>query len=242
MTIRCTTDHGTVDTGDILKYSCNNAIASLSMEADDELFYETLLNFGFSQRTGAGLPGEARGILPNPGQWSARSKPTIAFGQESSMTALQAASAATAFTNGGAVLQPHIIREIRSADGNSVYEREVTENRQAVSGETAEKIVSYMQRAVEPGGTASRLRTEGMQIAAKTGTAQLPDPETGEFSRERYLASCIALVPSDDTTYIIYIAADYPKAGSIYGSTVVVPYMKQIVDEGLREGIFTQGR
>ncbi len=239
ITIRCTRDHGVVETGDIIKYSCNNAIAHLALQADDREFYEKLLEFGFSRRTGAGLPGESPGLLLPPESWSARSKPTIAFGQESGMTALQAAAAATALTNNGVMLQPHIIREITAPDGTQVYQREVTEGAQVLSSENASLLKAFMETAAAPGGTGFRMHTPGLALGAKTGTAQLPDPETGGYSAERYLASSIALMPGKDTTYIIYIAADYPKAGSIYGSYVVVPYIKEIVDRAVREGYVT---
>ncbi len=232
ITINCTTAHGEVSTRDIIKYSCNNAIAHLALQADSQAFYDTLISFGFSQRTNAGLPGEAPGVLASPERWSERSKPTIAFGQESAMTALQAAQAATALTNRGMMLQPHIVKEIREFEGALTYEREVLDLGQVISPDTAEEILSFMKTAVEPGGTANRMHIPGVELAAKTGTAQLPDPEGGGYSQTRYLASTIAVVSADASPLIIYIAADYPKAGSIYGATVVVPAIRQIV-EGL---------
>ena len=237
--IRCTRDHGEVTLGDIIKYSCNNAIADLALKTDSDALFRKLSEFGFGQRTNTGLPGESPGLLSSPDTWSARSKPTIAFGQESGMTALQAAAAATVFTNNGMLLQPHIIREITAPDGEVVYQREITEVNQVISPELAELMMLYMETAVERGGTANAMHTPGVLLGAKTGTAQLPDPGGGGYSQTRYLASTIALMPGNDTTYIIYIAADYPKAGTIYGSRVVVPHIKRIVDQALISGYVT---
>ncbi len=234
--IRCVTPHGTVNYDDIIKYSCNIAIAQVAMHMDSREFYEKITSFGFGRRTGIGLPGESPGSIALPEAWSLRSKPTIAFGQELGTTALQIASAATALVNGGVLLEPHLILEVTSASGEVTYRRERSELRQVISSDTADRLIFAMETAVGRGGTANRLHTVGIPIAAKTGTAQLLDPATGLYSQDRYLASTLALIPAADTTYIIYLAADYPKAGTIYGANIAVPAIKQIVDRALVSG------
>jgi len=245
--IRCVHPHGSVGLEDILKYSCNGAIAYHAMQVSDDVFYNTLRRFGFGSRTGITLPGEISGILPEPADWSARTKPTLAFGQESGITAMQITAGAAAIANGGKHTTLSIIKDILPGEGSRYAEKRsdssgITSEIQpdgtpdrgnpgrAVSEETAGTILDFMTSAAEPGGTAERLHRDDFRIAAKTGTAQLLDPETGTYSDTRFLASCLVLFPVPDPEYIIYIAAENPASGQIYGSTVVVPYMNQLID------------
>jgi len=244
--IRCVHPHGSVGIEDILKYSCNGAIAYHAMKVSDEAFYNTLRRFGFGSRTGITLPGEISGILPEPDDWSARTKPTLAFGQESGITAMQITAGAAAIAGGGRQTAVSIIKDILPGEGslgtgsriasglNSETHAEEVQEKQnpvrVVSEETAGTILDYMTYAAEPGGTAELLHRDDFRIAAKTGTAQLLDPETGTYSDTRYLASCLVIFPVPDPEYIIYIAAENPSSGQIYGSTVVVPYMNLLID------------
>lgn len=236
ITVNCVHPHGNVGPREILKYSCNGAIANYALQVSDSFFYNSLLHFGFSARTGLPLTEETSGILPHPDNWSSRSKPTIAFGQESGITAMQIAAAATALTNNGVLLKPNLVKRIYSKNSSDSNDNTVTHNKRielgtAISRNTSERILDYMTSAVEQGGTAHGLQNEDFTIAAKTGTAQLMNSETGEYSKERYLASCLAIFPYENPQYIVYIAADNPKSGEIYGSSVVVPYLKKLINE-----------
>ncbi|MCF7944085.1 MAG: penicillin-binding protein 2 [Spirochaetia bacterium] len=239
ITVNCVHPHGNVGPREVIKYSCNGAIANYALQVSDSFFYNSLLNFGFSARTGLPLTEETSGILPHPDNWSSRSKPTIAFGQESGVTAIQIATAATALTNNGVLLKPNLVKRIESNNSSDFKDTKDTtvkdttriELGSAISKKTAERILDYMTAAVEQGGTAHGLQNEDFTIAAKTGTAQLMSTETGEYSKERYLSSCLAIFPYKKPQYIVYIAADNPKSGEIYGSSVVVPYLRKLINE-----------
>ena len=149
--IRDLSAHGRVDAERILKYSCNVGAAYASERVKAEDFYRSLQAFGFGRPTGLPLPGESAGILSVPARWSLRTKATIAFGQEISVSALQVLQAATAIANGGLMLTPHIVRKIVSASGEPVKEFDREPVREVLSPETARAVLDMMAAATERG-------------------------------------------------------------------------------------------
>ncbi|MBI9102580.1 MAG: PASTA domain-containing protein [Spirochaetales bacterium] len=228
--IRCLGHHGTVSPADIIKFSCNAGAAYASDTVTNEELYSMLIGFGFGAPTQLPLPGESHGLLRLPGDWSARSKPTLAMGQEILVSAVQMITAATVFTNDGVLLKPHVVDKILSPSGAVIkdYTREPV--RRLLSPGIARGMLSLMETATTTGGTAWRLKTEGIRVAAKTGTAQLTDPETGGYSDKVFGASCLAILPADDPRYITYIIIDNPKGESYYGGTIASPVIKELID------------
>ncbi|MBN1524770.1 MAG: PASTA domain-containing protein [Spirochaetales bacterium] len=230
--IKCLDTHGDVGLQEILKYSCNAGAAYASEKAASVPFYDKLYQFGFGQKTGIQLAGESYGIFNPVEKWSSRSKPTIGFGQEISVSAIQMITAATVFANKGKLLKPHIVRRIVSPDGKRIirdFPRE--EVRQVTTASTALKILSLMEAATETGGTATAAAIAGIRIASKTGTAQVPDLQHGGYSAENYIASILGLFPAEDPQIILYIVIQNPKEGSIFGSRIAAPLFKQATEE-----------
>ncbi len=224
-------NYGILDPTGILVHSSNvgTAMASDSVSATDH--YNMLKNFGFGNKTGIPLPGESNGILNNPSDWSVRSKPTIAIGQEIGVSALQMITAATVFTNGGVLLKPQIIDKVVSPEGSIVkdYSRETV--REVVSPEVAETILLMMEQAVaSPYGTVRRAQVPGLRISGKSGTAQRIDPETGTYSDEDFMASVLATFPTEDPELIIYVLLEYPKGQSYYGGRIASPIVKELAE------------
>ncbi len=229
--IRCLGTHGSLTPAGIIKYSCNAGAAYASDTVSNSDFYQMLTALGFGGQTQLPMPGESSGLIRSPDKWSARSKPTISFGQEILVSAVQVASAATVFANDGVLLRPHIVDRILSPDGKVIEEVEREPVRRVFSPETARGMLLMMETATEDGGTAHRLRTEGLRISAKTGTSQVIDPKTGSYSDENYIASCLAIFPTDDPRLIIYVVIQNPKGVSYYGGTIAAPVAKKIIDE-----------
>jgi cell division protein FtsI (penicillin-binding protein 3) len=228
--IRDLASHGWVTAQKILKYSCNVGAALASEQVGKEEFYRMLVLFGFGKPTELPLPGESAGILAEPARWSARSKATIAFGQEVSVSSVQMLQAATVFANRGLLLKPHIIRKIVSPQGETIREQEREPLREVLSPEIAQQILEMMETATEDGGTARRGRVEGVRVSAKTGTAEVPDPETGEYSVDHFVASYLGILPTNDPQLIIYVVIDYPKGPAYYGSQIAAPVFKETAD------------
>ncbi len=224
--IGCQGVHGIVNAELIIKYSCNAGAAYASENADDILFYEKLKDFGFGERTGLPLPGESYGIFHEPHTWSKRSKATIAIGQEISVSAIQMLSAATVFCNNGILLKPLIIKKIISPEGKVLKTFGREEIRRVVSPDVALRMLHMMMSASESGGTAHAAAIDGISVAAKTGTAEVPDPATGLYSEDKFIASIIGMFPGEDPQIILYIVIQNPR-GEIFGSKIAAPLFKQ---------------
>ncbi|MCL2440432.1 MAG: penicillin-binding protein 2 [Treponema sp.] len=195
--INCLGNHGRVRAREIIIHSCNAGAAYASDNINSSAFYQLLSNFGFGARTGAGSPGETAGYLVPSSNWSERSKPTIAFGQEIAVSAYQILQAATAIANDGVLVQPKIVSRIISADGRTETEWSSGISRRVVSAETARAMRSYMADTATSIGTGWRAAVGDMSLGVKTGTAQIIDPVTRRYSDTDFIASCVALLPAE---------------------------------------------
>ena len=229
--IRDLTAHGRVNAGLILKYSCNVGAAYASEKVQREDFYRLLQSFGFGRPTGLPLPGESAGILAPPARWSLRTKATIAFGQEISVSALQVMQAATAIANGGLLLAPRIVTKILSPTGELVKEFGRQPLREVVSPQVAREVLEMMAAAAGEGGTARRGSVEGVRISAKTGTAQVRDPATGTYSESNYVASYLGIFPTEEPRIILYVVLHNPKGPAYYGSQIAAPVFRGVAED-----------
>jgi cell division protein FtsI (penicillin-binding protein 3) len=229
--IRDLAAHGRVDAARILKYSCNVGAAYASEQVEAEAFYQMLLRFGFGRRTELPLPGESSGILAPPARWSARSKATIAFGQEISVSAMQMLQAATALANGGLMLRPHIVRKVVSPQGELIREYTREPVGEVLSPDLAHAVLEMMATATEEGGTARRGRVAGVRISAKTGTAQVQDHATGTYSDSNYVASYLGIFPTEEPRLIIYVVINHPKGQAYYGSQIAAPVFHDLAED-----------
>jgi cell division protein FtsI (penicillin-binding protein 3) len=226
--INCLGAHGRVTAREIIIYSCNAGAAYASDQITGSGFYKLLIDFGFGSRTGAGSPGETSGYLLGSEQWSDRSKPTIAMGQEISVSAYQMLQAASAIANDGILISPRIVSNIISPDGR-VTEWKPIERRRILKAETAKDIRSYMVDTASGIGTGWRAAVEDLSLAVKTGTAQIIDPSTRRYSETDFIASCIALLPAESPSLILYLAIIKPR-GEILGGRIAAPAIREAAE------------
>ncbi len=226
--INCLGTHGTVNAQEILQFSCNAGAAYASDLVSKDEFHRQITEFGFGSQTHLPFPGETSGIFKNPEQWSGRTKPTVAIGQEISVSAIQMVTAATALTNQGMLLQPHIVKKIVSPDGKIIQENKREPIRQAVRPEVAEATLLMLETVTSDSGTARRAKIDGIRMSAKTGTAQKVDPRTGRYSNNAFVASCMAIYPTDDPQLITYIVIDTPRGDEFYGGRIAAPMIKEL--------------
>ena len=229
--INCLGRHGLVTPQQILQYSCNSGAAYASDLVDKEGFYRQIRDFGFGGKTNLPFPGETRGLLEEPENWSGRTKPTIAIGQEISVSAVQMAAAATAFSNQGIVLQPHIVKKVVAPNGQVLQESSREPLRRVIRPEVARAILLMMETVTGPGGTAQRAKINGVRVSAKTGTAQKFDPQTGTYSNDAFVASCMSLFPTEDPQLITYVVIDTPKGDEYYGGRIAAPLMAELGEQ-----------
>ncbi|MDR1931165.1 MAG: transpeptidase family protein [Treponema sp.] len=228
--INCLSAHGRVNASDIIVFSCNAGAAYASDRMGAESFAEALAQFGFGSRTGAGNPGETPGSLRPFREWSERSKPTIAIGQEVAVSALQILKASTAVATDGILIPPRVVSRIVSDDGETLREFRNGEARRVLSAETARNMRNFMQEGTMDMGIGRRARVSDVALAVKTGTAQIIDPESRSYSETDYIASCLALLPAENPSLVLYMVIVKPRGDYYFGSRTAAPAIKDAAE------------
>ncbi len=228
--IKCLEHHGWGTPRDGLKFSCNDILGQISDRIDDAQFMDRIRLLGFGSRTGVELPGETSGSVKDPTSktWSARSKPTIAIGQEISVSALQMVQAASAIANGGELVQLTFIHKITNKDGSIYYEHTPQFKNRVFSKNTSDYILSCMETTATV-GTGARANIRDVSIGVKTGTAQMADTVHGGYSTTDFLSNCIAIFPIDSPQIILYIVVQKAK-GETYAGRIVAPVIAESAD------------
>ena len=216
VTIHDTGVHGRINFAQVLEKSCNVGMVSAVKKIDSVSLYEKLRDFGFGTPTGINLPGEARGILRNPSEWSGVSKYEIAIGQEISATPLQLVTAASALANGGILMQPSIIKRIERPDGTVFKSYPPLKVRTVLEKKTSERILSILTGVLTDRGTGSKAHLDGYVIGGKTGTAQIADTQKGGYLKGQFYASFIGFMPVPNPKIVVLVTLDRPK-GEVYG-------------------------
>jgi cell division protein FtsI (penicillin-binding protein 3) len=198
----------------------------------NEVLHSYLSDFGFGHPTGLGFPGETPGILADPEEWNASQQYTIPFGQGLSINAVQAASVYSTLANGGVRVEPSLVRGTTGPDGR-YQPAPGPERDRVVSEATATELTRMLETAVtSPEGTANVAQIPGYRVAAKTGTANRVDPETGGY--EGYTSSFAGFAPADDPRVTVYCAVQNPTVGSYYGSDVCGPVFNEVMEFSLK--------
>jgi cell division protein FtsI (penicillin-binding protein 3) len=227
-TIRDHKAFGTLTISEALAKSSNVAAIKLGLRVGDPAMYEFITRFGFGSRTGIELPGETPGLLRPVSRWQASSIGSIAIGQEIGVTPLQMAAAFGVLANDGVRVAPHLVREIRTSHGTSVY-RSNPEQRRVVTADTARTLRGMLEQ-VTLNGTAKLARLDGYSAAGKTGTAQKIDPKTKTYSRTKHVASFVGFAPVTNPAVVIIVVIDEP-AGAYHGGDVAAPVFREIAEQ-----------
>jgi len=225
--------YGMLDLAGILAKSSNAGAGYASDRISENEFYSRILNFGFTEKTGIGSPGENPGSLQEPEKWSARTKPTVAIGQEIRVTALQMITAASAIANGGILLKPGTVLRIEDADGKILYTHQTVGVRQAISPETSRAIITAMESAGSLEGTGWRAKVPDVRMAVKTGTAQMIDAKTRTYSDTDFIASTLGILPADSPKVAIYVAIVKPKGESYLGGQIAAPVLRDAAESAI---------
>jgi cell division protein FtsI (penicillin-binding protein 3) len=221
-------DYGWVSVDETLTLSVNTATARLARMLGRDTLFEYARSFGFGCVTGIDLPGEASGILRRPAHWSGRSLETIAIGQEVAVTPIQLAAAYGVVANGGVLVKPRIVKEVRDPSGRTVREFRPQRVRRVLSETTAEALTEILVAVVEE-GTGQEARIPGVSVAGKTGTAQRVNPETGKYDPDKHVSSFVGFLPAEDPQLVAVVVVDRPR-GVGYGGHVAAPCFRRIVE------------
>ena len=204
---------------DVIRFSSNIGIIQFGSRLTPRETFETLRDLGFGTPTGVPIPGEADGTLREPAKWQAPSAASLAMGYEIAVTPLQLATAYSALANGGEVMQPHIVREIRTPDGELLYRARPRAMRRVFSEEVAREVRSLLVSVVDS-GTAMKADLATWRLAGKSGTARRT--EGGRYVAGNYTASFVGLFPADKPQYVVLVKLDSPRR-AYYGGEVAAP-------------------
>lgn len=229
--IRDVHPYGILTVSQILEKSSNICAAKIGETLGRDKLYDRLSSFGFGKQTGIDLSGEASGMMTKSSRWGPVELATISFGQGIAVTSIQIAAALSAIANGGYLVKPYIVEQVIAPDGKMVEKNKPEVSSKAISYDTAEKIAEMMEKVVES-GTGKKASVSGYKVAGKTGTAQVPNPKTGGYYRDRFISSFVGFGPTDDPKVTLVVVVENPKNGS-YGGTVAAPIFKGIIEKVL---------
>ena len=217
--------HGNVDVTQVLVQSLNVGASTISTLMGPNSFYDMMDKFGFGRPTGIDLQGEAAGTLHVPGDenWSESMLGTNAFGQGVAVTPLQLVNAINAVANGGLMMQPHVVREIR--DGDRVYVSQPSSLGRPISPETARVVTEMMVATVRDG--IDQAQVAGYTIAGKSGTAEIPSPVGYESGA--WIMTFAGFLPADNPQVVIFIKLDRPTSGD-WASQVAAPIFQRLAE------------
>ena len=220
---------GVLTVRQVLEHSSDVGAIKIALRLGAPRFYDTIRAFGIGQPTGIELPGENRGLLRPPENWSASSIGSLAIGQEVSVTPVQIISAISAVANGGTLYAPHVVREIQGGDPAGL--RALPAPRDATDGRTAATVREMMEGVVLE-GTGKHAQLDGYTAAGKSGTAQKIDPATGRYSATQYNSSFVGFAPVNNPAITILVVLDSPE-GEHHGGEVGGPVFKRIAEQVL---------
>jgi len=223
--------HGWLTFREVIEESSNIGTTKVAQLLGPDTVYKYVRLFGFGSKLGIDLPGEISGMIKEPRFWSKTSIGAIPIGQEVGVTALQLASAMSAIANGGQLMRPFVIEEIRDKQGKVIKKTSPELIRKVISLDTAARVTKMLTGAVEE-GTGRMAQIPGFTSAGKTGTAQKLEPN-GAYSHSKFVASFIGFAPAEDPLVTIVVSVDEPHP-YYFGGVVAAPVFRNVAADVIR--------
>lgn len=234
-TIHCSNiaGHGTQNFVEVISNSCNPAFIQIGQMLGAGKFRQYYQGFGFSDKTGIDLPGEAEDSFWKEGKMGGVDLAVASFGQNFAITPIQMITACAAVSNGGYVVQPHVVSKITDSKGNVIKTVDKKVKRQVISDDTSKKMNEYLEYNTERQGAAAGY-ISGYKVAGKTGTTEKRGVTKFESSfSEDYISSFCGYAPADDPQIAMLVFFDTPDGDAYYGSQVSSPVFINIMSEVL---------
>jgi len=233
--------HGVQTLSEAISNSCNDALAQMGLDIGKDTFYKYIRAFGFEEKSGIDLNGEALGLVKEPINMKDVDVVTQAFGQGIAVTPIQLATAVSAISNGGDLLQPRIVKQLIDEDGNVVKNFEPVVRRNVISKATSEVMLQIMRDSAES-GTKQAYRA-GYRIGGKSGTAQ--KAINGRYEDGKFISSFVGVAPVDDPRAVVLVTVDEPdRAIGYYGSIVAGPVAADLLENIMKyydvEPVYTE--
>lgn len=217
--------HGSLTLAEGLQQSCNPVMMQSAERLGKESFYSYFKAFGYTQKTGIDLPGEALGVSHSLSSLGSTELATSSFGQRFKVSILQQLCAVAAVANDGVLVTPHLLSSFQDSSGKTVFKYQQSEKRQVISAATASIVSSILEGGVSGDGGARNAYVDGYRIAAKTGTSEkfeVLDAGGNSFLR---IGSCVAFAPYDNAEIAVILVVDEPTSANKYGSATAAPYI-----------------
>ena len=223
--------HGWLKFREVIEQSSNIGTTKVAQILGAGLIYRYVRLFGFGSKLGIDLYGEISGAIKEPRFWSKLSIAAVPIGQEVGVTTLQLVSAVSTIANGGQLMKPYLVKEIRVRHGETIKENSPLLIRKAISIDTANRMKKILTGTVEE-GTGKLAQLPGFSAAGKTGTAQKLEPN-GAYSHNKFIASFIGFAPAEDPLIAMAIVIDEPHP-YYFGGVVAAPVFKNVAGDVLR--------
>lgn len=223
--IRDAHDYDWLTFQEAMEVSSNIVMAKVSNEIGAERFYQSATDYGFGVTTGVDLPGEVRGELKPPEQWSGTTLNTISYGYEVGVTPLQVVCAYAAVANKGIKTKPYIVKKVINESEEEIRETKPQMVQRVVSEETTRRLTEFFEGVVER-GTATSAKISGVRIAGKTGTSKRF--QNGRYEEGNYTSSFVGYFPADDPEIVCLVMLDNPSMGGYFGGVISAPIFKAI--------------
>jgi cell division protein FtsI (penicillin-binding protein 3) len=214
---------------EVIRHSSNIGIVRFGERLTQREKYELLRDLGFGTPTGVPLPAEASGTLREPRRWSRQTPASLMMGYEIAVTPLQLAAAYSTLANGGMLIEPQLIREVRSPEGELLYRARPRQVRRIFTPEAAD-VVRAMLLSVVDSGTAMKADLANYEVGGKSGTARRV--VAGRYAPGRYTASFVGVFPVNAPQYVVLVKLDDPQS-AIYGGQTAAPLTRVVLEAAL---------
>ena len=218
---------GRVPMQEVLNQSLNTGVAFVVDQMGKDAFRQYFKALKLGSETGIDLPNETYGLIRNLDSPRDIEYATASFGQGIALTPIATVRALATLGNGGKLVTPHLVKRVEYQDG-SVKEVQYPEGDQVFSPQASIAISRMLTTVVDEALKGGTVKLERYSIAAKTGTAQIPDPENGGYYDDRYLHSFFGYFPSYDPRFIIFLYTVEPKGARYASQTLTEPFMEVV--------------
>jgi cell division protein FtsI (penicillin-binding protein 3) len=230
--------YGWLTLRDALRVSSNIGMAKFVSRLDRGQQYEYLRDFGFGTATGVEYPAESTGRLRRPAHWSKLSPGSLSIGYEISVTPLQLVMAYGALANGGSLMEPRLVREVRGPRGDVQYRMQSQPVRKVLPTDVTRQITDVLVSVVEE-GTATKASLSTFKVAGKTGTARRTGAG-GRYESGSYTSTFVGYFPAADPQIAIFVKLDQPR-GAFYGGLTAAPVTRETLQAMLAARTSTLG-
>jgi len=219
--------YGFLTVNEIITYSSNIGAVKIGERIGYKRFTEYLKRFGFGEKTGIELPGEREGFVRPIKEAKEIDQATTYFGQGMTVNSLQLVMAMAAVANGGKLMRPFLVKEVREPGGKVIEETKPHVVRKVLSAQAARLSTRILENAVGETGTGFTAAISGYRVAGKTGTAQKVDPGTRRYSDKNYIALFVGFAPADKPRMLMVVVMDEPEKKK-YGGLAAAPVFREV--------------